>query len=419
MAGENDNTPKYVGQVAIQRVIDNVKTLLGNKQDTLTFDTTPTASSTNPVTSGGILLALTGNGISAIANHGLSQEDFTSTLKTKLDGIEAGAEVNDVTDVQINSTSIISNKVANFVTKTAYNSSTNKIATESDLPTKTSDLNNDSGFITKSVNDLTNYYTTSNTYTKTEVDALIGAIPNVTISIVTSLPTASATYYFNDSKTIYMVRNSASTGTDFYEEYICLRSGTEGSYTYSWEKIGDTQIDLSGYVPTSRKVNNKALTSDITLSASDVGALPSNTTYVSSVKSIDTTATTAQSTSASEAISGSGTITFHKVAKTGSYNDLLNKPTIPTDTNQKIKTSSVTFGNDDVVQITAGSNVQVAGDATNKTITISATDTTYSSQSASQGGTAVSLVTTGEKYTWNNKQDAMTAITAEEIDAMF
>lgn len=31
------------------------------------------------------------------------------------------------------------------------------------------------------------------------------------------------------------------------------------------------------------------------------------------------------------------------------------------------------------------------------------TDTTYSSQAAASGGTAVSLCTTGEKYTWNNK----------------
>ena len=36
------------------------------------------------------------------------------------------------------------------------------------------------------------------------------------------------------------------------------------------------------------------------------------------------------------------------------------------------------------------------------------TDTTYSSLSAASGGTAVSLVTTGEKYTWNNKQDKLT-----------
>lgn len=40
-----------------------------------------------------------------------------------------------ITDVKINNTSIVSSGVANFNTKTAYNASTNKIATESDLPT--------------------------------------------------------------------------------------------------------------------------------------------------------------------------------------------------------------------------------------------------------------------------------------------
>lgn len=44
-----------------------------------------------------------------------------------------------------------------------------------------------------------------------------------------------------------------------------------------------TQTALDNKVPNTRKVNNKALSEDITLSASDVGALPSNTTYVSSV----------------------------------------------------------------------------------------------------------------------------------------
>lgn len=38
------------------------------------------------------------------------------------------------TDVQINGTSITSNNVANIVTNTAYNASTNKIATMSDVP---------------------------------------------------------------------------------------------------------------------------------------------------------------------------------------------------------------------------------------------------------------------------------------------
>lgn len=39
-----------------------------------------------------------------------------------------------------------------------------------------------------------------------------------------------------------------------------------------------TSSALSGYVPTSRKINGKALTADITLNASDVSALPSSTT---------------------------------------------------------------------------------------------------------------------------------------------
>ena len=75
----------------------------------------------------------------------------------------------------------------------------------------------------------------------------------------------------------------------------------------------------------------------------------------------------------------------------------------PTANNQTVKAGSTTFGANDVVEIAAGSNVTVTPNATNKTITIAATDTTYESKAAAQGGTAVSLVTIGEKYTWNNK----------------
>ena len=48
------------------------------------------------------------------------------------------------------------------------------------------------------------------------------------------------------------------------------------------------------------------------------------------IKTLKTNNDTAQEVSASEAISGSGTINLHKVAKTGNYNDLSNRPTIPT-----------------------------------------------------------------------------------------
>ena len=63
--------------------------------------------------------------------------------------------------------------------------------------------------------------------------------------------------------------------------------------------------------------------------------------------------------------------------------------------------------------LTAGSNITIEGS------TISAADTTYQSYSESSGSATVSLVTRGEKYSWNHKQDEMTALTAAEVDAMW
>lgn len=60
----------------------------------------------------------------------------------------------------------------------------------------------------------------------------------------------------------------------------------------------------------------------------------------------------------------------------------------------------------DTLELVAGSNVTLTPDASNDKVTIAATDTTYSSKAAASGGTAVSLVTTGEKYTWNSKAGA-------------
>ena len=65
-----------------------------------------------------------------------SSEDglMSSSDKVKLDSISSGAEVNAINNVQINGTSIVTNKIANFLTNTAYNASSNKIATMADLP---------------------------------------------------------------------------------------------------------------------------------------------------------------------------------------------------------------------------------------------------------------------------------------------
>lgn len=60
-------------------------------------------------------------------------------------------------------------------------------------------------------------------------------------------------------------------------------------------------------------------------------------------------------------------------------------------------------------KLTAGSNITISG------TTISATNTTYSSKAAASGGTDVSLVTTGEKYTWNSKTSNTGTVTSVAV----
>lgn len=137
---------------------------------------------------------------------------------TKLSGIANGAQVNVIETVKKNGTAL---------------TVTNK-AVDISVPTKTSDISNDSGFITKVVNDLTNYYKKSETYTKTEIDNKISAIPKFAIQVVQSLPTADIS-----DTTIYLVTSGSETD-NLYTEYIHVNN--------AWEILGRQRLDLSPYV---------------------------------------------------------------------------------------------------------------------------------------------------------------------------
>ena len=88
-------------------------------------------------------------------------------------------------------------------------------------------------FITNTVDDLVNYYTKSETYSREEVNNLIGQISSVSFEVVDSLPPTG------ESDKIYLVPKTPGQSQDGYNEYIYVDSG--------WERIGSTDIDLSQY----------------------------------------------------------------------------------------------------------------------------------------------------------------------------
>jgi len=99
---------------------------------------------------------------------------------------------------------------------------------------KTSDLDNDEGFITDTVDSLLNYYLKSETYTKQQVLDLISAITQVSIQKVDVLPATG------EPNIIYLVLSSSGSAQNIYEQWIY--SNTE------WVMIGTTQVDLSQYL---------------------------------------------------------------------------------------------------------------------------------------------------------------------------
>lgn len=118
-----------------------------------------------------------------------------------------------------------------------------------DIPTKTSDLVNDSGFITNAatqaiLDEFVNYYTKSQTYSKTEVDALVNALKQFDVVVVDSLPTASA----STLKKMYLVPAEDPETSNIKDEYVTVQSGN----SYSWEKIGSTAVSLEDYSTTSQ-----------------------------------------------------------------------------------------------------------------------------------------------------------------------
>ena len=166
------------------------------------------------------------------AGKGLSTNDYTDADKAevaKIAGLVAtGGEPNVLEGVMVNGTALtIANKAVDVT-----------------VPTAVSELTNDSGYLV--ANDISgkansaDVYAKTEAYTKTEVDAAIadavGDITSFEYSAVASLPASG------EKGVVYLVPNSGNA-PNVKDEYIWVNN--------AFEKIGTTEVDLSGYLQTT------------------------------------------------------------------------------------------------------------------------------------------------------------------------
>lgn len=184
------------------------------------------------------------------------------------------------------------------------------------LPTKTSQLTNDSGFLTsapvESVNDKTGAVTLSATD--------VGAITKVSPSTEGNLPILTTSGELTDSgkkisdigggvflvtvtddeasgynadKTFIEIKNAYDAGVVVLLKYngliyhqitytpnifVFSYSNYEGTKTFAMYTDSSVRSVDTKFVPDTRKINNKPLSSNITLTASDVGTVPATWT---------------------------------------------------------------------------------------------------------------------------------------------
>lgn len=245
----------------------------------VTVDTALSASSTNPVQNKAINTALGGK-VDKENGKGLSSNDFTDALLTKLNGIATGANKTTV-DSSLSTTSAnpVQNKVINTALGTKVDKEEGKGLSANDftdaLKTKLEGIAEgatkvtlDTATSTSSTNGITNKAVTtalnakaalaSPTFTgtpkaptaaagtnttqiattafvKTAVDTAIGSVTQISYEVVDALPSTGVV------GKIYLVAHSHGA-SDIYDEYIWVNS------TSKFEKIGNTDIDLSNYV---------------------------------------------------------------------------------------------------------------------------------------------------------------------------
>ena len=190
-------------------------------------------------------------------NYVHTDNNFTTAEKNKLESLSNYDDTLIKKDISSNTSQInalknsIENKadkseipnVSNFITKDNLTNYYTKgeVYSKEEINELAKDIPDVSNFITNTVDNLVNYYLKSEVYNKDEINELASTIQTVNIKVVDALPTQGQT------NIIYFVAKNGSTN-DVYDEWIYINS--------KWEHIGNTQIDLTDYA-TKKWVEDK------------------------------------------------------------------------------------------------------------------------------------------------------------------
>lgn len=214
----------YAGQV-IATVFDGVKVFALSEKADGTFETVSVGDTT-------------------------AVEAAIEALQTELNSIKSSVEA--IEDK--NTTYTFASGTDGKFTVTPSDGEAQEISVGITLPSKVSDLENDSKFQNDTevaaaiAASLADYYNkTSVDGIKTELEGKISAIPKFAIEVATAAEDGTPNVTEPSNTTVYLVPDNDPASADVYDEWIHIEIDGVGS----WELLGKQTLDLSGYALTS------------------------------------------------------------------------------------------------------------------------------------------------------------------------
>lgn len=224
------------------------------------------------------------------------------------------------------------------------------------------------------------------------------------IIAVNTLPTASA----DTMGAIYLVPNSG-TAPNVKDEYITVRSGTDPNFTYAWELIGTTEVDLSNYVQkgtyssSAGSSHTHTATVDIAPYSASTQKLSVSRTTDAALSTTNETVLTGLGTASTDTVLGTDA-TFSVSGGTASTSKLV------TDTASYVTVSagsaaswSASVDANGVLSFSWSANTPTSVSASNVTVATGSLDANGSGASVATGVSAISVSV--------NNADTVTAVT--------
>ncbi|MBR0470778.1 MAG: hypothetical protein IJJ55_06150 [Clostridia bacterium] len=252
------------------------------------------------------------------------------------------------------------------------------------------------------------------------------AAAGLTYVVVSELPAASS----STMGTIYLTPVATAGSNDNYDEWLTLRSGDEGSYTYSWEKIGNTSMDLSNYVADGDTISLGSITSGSNttgISVSDhtvtQGSVEASGSFTPAGSNAASAVTISPTTDTVYSMTSAGSVTAGVAASYSQGTDTFNANTPTVIDTTKFSGGSFTRGSFSGGSFTQGTDSFTAPSytVTSETLTIGAASFTQGSDSftaathAADSFTAASLAngfyTAGTAASFEQGEDSFTANT--------